>query len=111
MGYKQLFEEGQKYTRQPDTVVLSDSYQNASEAWYYLGRESEVYILSPKRISMYDFWKNELQGRPIKDAVFFGDEESLPVLHNYFSNIKLIDTLRYQNRYVTREMKVYRCIY
>jgi 4-amino-4-deoxy-L-arabinose transferase-like glycosyltransferase len=111
MGYKEIFEEGQKYTRQPDTVVLSDSYQNASEAWYYLGRESEVYILSPKRISMYDFWKNELQGRPIKDAVFFGDEESLPVLHNYFSNIKLIDTLRYQNRYVTREMKVYRCIY
>lgn len=109
MGYKEIFQEGKIYTQQPDVIILSDSYQNASEAWYYLGRESEVYILSPKRISMYDFWKQDIENQPLKEAMFFGDNESLPVLRTYFSKIKLIDSLHYQNKYVTREMRVYRC--
>lgn len=109
MGYKEIFERGRKYTQQPGTIVLSDSYQNASEARYYLGKEPDVYILTPKRISMYDFWKRDIEDNPLKNAVFFGSDVSLTALQEYFTDIKLIDTLHYQNRYIKREMRVYRC--
>ncbi|MHB1458340.1 MAG: glycosyltransferase family 39 protein, partial [Armatimonadota bacterium] len=109
MGYKEIFREGMKYTRQPGTIILSDSYQNASEARYYMGKEQEVYILSPKRISMYDFWKQDIENQHLKEAIYFGADENLPGLRNYFTSIKLIDTLRFQNKYIEREIRVYRC--
>ncbi len=109
MGYKEIFRQAGRYTENPDTVILSDSYQHASEAWYYLPGRPEVHILTPTRISMYDFWLGDLAKRPLKDAVFFGSDENAMALHRFYAHVDLIDSLRYKNRYVEREIRVYRC--
>ena len=107
MGYREIFRQGRKYT--PDRVILSDSYQHASEAWYYLGRQSEVYVLTPTRISMYDFWRGDLAQSPMKEAVFFGDEQNAMRLRRFYARVEPIDVLQYRGRFGSREMSVYRC--
>jgi hypothetical protein len=108
LGYKELFQQGRRYVQDPGLVILSDSYQDASEAWYYLGGKREVFILSPGRVTEYDFRRGDLARAP-RDAVFFGDEEDAMSLRNLYRRIELVDILRYQNRFVDREMRVYRC--
>ena len=110
MGYREMFRRGRKYAQEPGSIILSDSYQRASEAWYYLGGRSEVYVLNPGRVSMYDFWRGDLAKSPAKDAVFFGSERNAIALRRIYADVQLVGTLHYENRFVTREMKVYRCV-
>lgn len=109
MGYDVLFKEGSKYVEDPKVVILSDRYQNASEAWYYLKGQREVYILTPSRISNYDYWKEGLDVKKIKKAVFFGEDDNQAELEKLFKEVKLVDTLHYKNNYVEKEYKVYLC--
>ncbi len=108
LGYKEIFERGKQYIRDPELVILSDDYQDASEAWYYFGGTREVFILSPGRVTEYDFRRGDLARSP-KDAVFFGDEEDAASMGHIYRRIELVDILRYRNRFVEREMRVYRC--
>ena len=109
MGYREIFRQGRKYAQDPAQIILSDSYQHASEAWYYLGRRSEVYILSPSRVSMYDFWRTGLPKPAMRDAVFFGSEENAKSLDRFYAHVQPIDILYYEGRFGTRYISVYRC--
>jgi len=108
-GYDVLFKEGSKYIKDKNAVILSDRYQNASEAWYYLEGKPPVYILTPARVSNYTYWKDELNKEQIKEAVFFGEEDNLEELKKIFERVELVDVLKYDNRFIHREYKVYKC--
>lgn len=108
-GYDAIFKEGSKYVEDKDMVVLSDRYQNASEAWYYLKGKPQAHILTPARVSNYDYWRKELDKEKIEKAVYFGEEDNEDNLKKIFAKVELVDVLKYQNRFIQREFKVYKC--
>lgn len=108
MGYDKLFEEGSRYIDQ-DTIVLSNSHQNASEAWYYLKGHPTVYILTPARFSSYNYWRKSIAGQEFKKAIFFGNKSDGVMLKSLCGEVKLLNVLHYENNYMERNYAVYEC--
>lgn len=108
-GYKELFQSGSAYLPSTDLVILSDSYQNASMAWYYLKGRPEVYILTSSLPSNYDYWNEKLIGRTISEALYFGGPEKLPELQQKFERVEELDILTFNNRYIGRTLYVFKC--
>lgn len=109
MGYPEIFRQASRFTREPGTLILSDRYQNASEASYYLDGQPEVYILDSNRVSMYDFWRGDVARAPAKDAVYFGDEEHVQFLRPFYKRVEPLAVLHYKGKIADRELQVYRC--
>ncbi len=109
VGYPEIFREGSKYTKDRDILILSDRYQNASEASYYLDGQPDVHILDASRMSCYNFWNDGITKAPMKDAVYFGDAEHAAGLHRYYAHVDLVEVLHFRNKLTTRDMQVYRC--
>jgi len=109
-GYDVIFKEGSKYIRDKEVIVLSDRYQNAAQAQYYLEGKPKVYMLTFHRPSNYTYWQEELKGKKIKEAIFFDQGDNQEQMKQFFARVELLDVLRYENRFVQREYKVYRCL-
>lgn len=107
-GWNLVFHSGSRYVESGD-VVLSDNYETASLAWYYLAGRPQVHILTPARFSQFDYWRQELAGRSIRRAVFFGGKEERPELEKIFMRVEPVDTIYYRDRFTAREIQVYRC--
>ena len=108
-GYRNIMEAANSYIVPGHTLVLSDSYQNASMAWYYLEGQPAVYILTTAPPSNFDYWQAQLAGKTINEAVYIGSPEKLPQLEQLFTTVMLLDTLVYQDNYITRSFSIYRC--
>jgi 4-amino-4-deoxy-L-arabinose transferase-like glycosyltransferase len=108
-GYKELFQSGSVYVPVVDPVILSDSYQNASMAWYYLSGRPNVYILTSSPPSNYDYWNEKLISKSISEAIYFGGPEKLPELQRKFEKVEQLDILTFNNRYVSRTLYVFKC--
>ncbi|MBP2651853.1 MAG: dolichyl-phosphate-mannose-protein mannosyltransferase [Firmicutes bacterium] len=108
-GYKELFQQGNKYLPVHDPVILSDTYQNASMAWYYLSGQPHVYILTSSLHSNYEFWNEKLINENVPEALYFGGAEQLPVLQRRFEHIEVLDVLIFNNCYVNRTLYVVKC--
>jgi 4-amino-4-deoxy-L-arabinose transferase-like glycosyltransferase len=108
-GYKELFQSGSAYLPASNPIILSDSYQNASMAWYYLKGRPEVYILTSSQPSNYDYWNEKLIGKNIAEAIYFGGPEKLPELHQKFERVEELDVLTFTNQYVSRTLHVFKC--
>lgn len=92
----------------PGVPVLSDSYQNASLAAYYLPGQPSVYIVTPSRPSQFDYWP-----RPSRDklgqAVFIGEGDDRVALAQAFDKVVPADVVVYRNRNISKTYRVYRC--
>lgn len=108
-GYEELFQAGNAYLPTNGSIVLSDSYQNASMAWYYLKGRPEVYILTSSLPSNYDYWNERLINRNISEAVYFGGAEKLPELQRKFEKVEQLAILNFNNHYMSRTLYVYKC--
>ncbi|BBB90139.1 MAG TPA: glycosyltransferase family 39 protein [Methylomusa anaerophila] len=108
-GYADLLRTAGKYVTGNSAVVISDNYQNASMAWYYLEGRPEVHIITSSRFSNYDYWRAKLVDHPPNEALYIGDKSKLPELNQMFEKVQLVDILKFRNPYVTREFNIYRC--
>ena len=91
LGYQQVMQQAAKYYH-PGEVVLSDSYQRASEAAFYLPDRPEVYIITPTRTSQITMWsqsiKHQAQQGNIPQALYIGQDSQHHALQKYFPYIK-----------------------
>ena len=107
IGYDVMFQSAGDRVRTGDAVWAAD-YKLASLARYYLPGRPEVKVLSPSRISQYDYWQDE--NKPSGVAwVYFGYPGHLPVLQQACITVEELPSLQYQDRYVNRTLKGYRC--
>ncbi|MSP53284.1 MAG: glycosyltransferase family 39 protein [Gammaproteobacteria bacterium] len=112
-GYTELFAQvGPVY--QPGDIVISNSYQNASEARFHLPGQPSTYFLNDHH--QYQFWsekiKNGAQNGTIKSLLYIGasDADSLSYLKPYCRQLIFIKTLSYHSSRADREFVVYRCL-
>ncbi len=108
-GHSNIMRAASIYITPGRTTVLSDSYQNASMAWYYLKGQPEVYILTDAPFSNYNYWQAKLSDRPVEEAVYIGSPDRLPQLQRLFEEVAPLDTLAYQDKYISRSFAVYKC--
>ena len=107
-GYRELYHSGNSYLAN-NPIILSDNYQNASMAWYYLKGRPTVYILTSAPPSNYDYWNIELKGKRVSEALYFGGPEKLPELQQKFEKVEQLALLSFTNRYVSRSLAVFKC--
>lgn len=88
--------------------VLSDSYQNAALAAYYLEGQPPVYIVTPTRPSQFDYWSRPGADQ-LSQAVFIGEGDDRAALAQVFARVVPADVIMYHSRYVSKTYRVYRC--
>ena len=108
LGYDAMFQTAGPYLADGEMVLAAD-YKLASLAAYYLPGQPSVTVLTPSRISQYDYWRRELPVQSGDDAVFFGYEQQKAALEQLFAEVIPLPPLRYSDRYVERTLQVYRC--
>jgi hypothetical protein len=108
-GYQELFQSGNAYLASDDLIILSDSYENASMAWYYLKGQPEVYILTSAPPSNYAYWNDRLRNKKVSNALYFGSSEKLPELQQKFERVDKLAALTFNNPYVSRTIYVFKC--
>ena len=109
LGYDAMFQAGGRYLGNDASLVLASDYKIASLAWYYLPGQPTVHVLTASRFSQFDFWREGLRGQMGANAIFFGSAEQEEELARLFTEVIPLDPLSYSDRYVSREIKVYRC--
>lgn len=100
-----VFAQAAPYLTEDVRWVLSDSYQNASLAWYYLPGRPQVHVVTPARISMYDQWRRELPPLGAGSALYVGDRRSEEALRRQFGEVRQEAAFRKG----AKEIVVYRC--
>ncbi len=108
LGYDVMFRSVDPYLVGTNRVLAAD-YKLASLATYYLPGQPAVTVLTPSRISQYDYWQRELPVVPGADAVYFGDAEQKAALEQLFIEVIPLPPLTYSDRYIERTLQVYRC--
>ena len=108
LGYNVMFQSAGGLVDGSGLVLAAD-YKLASLAWYYLPGNPEVQVLTTSRMSQYDYWRADLEKNVGKDAVFFGAAAQAEELARLFGQVTELPPLIYSDRYVSREIKVYRC--
>ncbi|ACL70631.1 ArnT family glycosyltransferase [Halothermothrix orenii] len=110
-GHNFIYSEASQYLG--PGIILSDSYQNASEAQFYLKGRPEVYIITQTRYSNYNLWSKEvkenIENGEIKEAIYIGASDKKDELLTYFDDVYLLDRIKYNGRFVQRLFYVYRC--
>ncbi len=111
-GFDKIFARSGAYITEGE-VVLSDSYQNASLAQYYLPERPRTYIITSARISNYNYWsegiKNNIETKKIKNAIYIGQKDAGDELKRFFENVKLETVLSYSGKFVDRKYFLYKC--
>ncbi|BDU50919.1 ArnT family glycosyltransferase [Haliovirga abyssi] len=108
-GYNKLFKPVKKYLNK-DMLLFGDSYQNSSEAGYYLDKVDGLYSLPDSRYSMYNIWlKNDKKNGKLdnKKSIIIIENNDLKRLKKYFNNLKLLEEINYKDKYVNRRYYVY----
>lgn len=84
-----------------NTVLLSDSYQNASELAFHLPNKPEVYVWGPGRASQYTLWsahvKQSIASGETKSVCYFGESDLSGVLKHDFSSCHKLGSFHYKN--------------
>ena len=111
LGYQQVMQQAAKYYH-PGEVVLSDSYQRASEAAFYLPGRPEVYIITPTRKSQITIWsqsiKHQAQQGKIPQALYIGQDSQHHALQQYFPYIQThpLITPKWMSPVVANKLKI-----
>ena len=108
LGYDEMFETAGSYLVAGERVIAAD-YKLASLAAYYLPGQPAVTVLTPSRISQYDYWRRKLPVVPGEDALFFGYAAQKAALEQLFAEVIPLPPLIYTGRYIERSLQVYRC--
>jgi len=108
LGYDAMFQTAGPYLIAGEKVIAAD-YKLASLAAYYLPGQPAVTVLTPSRISQYDYWRRELPVQPGSAALFFGYAEQKAALEQLFVEVIPLPPLMYSDRYIERTLQVYRC--
>ena len=108
LGYDAMFQTAGPYLAGGELVIAAD-YKLASLAAYYLPGQPAVTVLTPSRVSQYDYWRRELPVQPGEDALFFGYAEQKAALEQLFAEVIPLPPLTYSGRYIERSLQVYRC--
>lgn len=108
LGYDAMFQTAGPYLVTGEKVIAAD-YKLASLAAYYLPGHPAVTVLTPSRISQYDYWRRELPVQPGEAALFFGYAEQKAALEQLFAEVIPLPPLTYSDRYIERTLQVYRC--
>jgi 4-amino-4-deoxy-L-arabinose transferase-like glycosyltransferase len=107
LGYDHLFVA--EDIRRSDEFVLSDNYENASVAAYYLPGRPEAYIVETDPVSQYTFWRYRLGNLTGKDAVWIGEGEPSETVNLAFARVEPSQILVYENQFGTKRFNVFRC--
>ena len=108
MGYDAMFQSAGPYLAGTEQVLAAD-YKLASLAWYYLPANPPVQVLTPSRVSQYDYWRQDLTIKTGGDAVFFGYAEQKAALEQLFVEVSPLPPLSYSDRYIERSLQVFYC--
>lgn len=108
LGYDRMFKDGAQYIGN-ETLILASDYKLASLAWYYLPGRPTVQVITPARISQFDYWRTELRIPAGSDAIFFGNKEQAAALDNFFTEVEPLPPLSYKDQYISREISVFQC--
>jgi 4-amino-4-deoxy-L-arabinose transferase-like glycosyltransferase len=108
LGYDEMFETAGSYLVTGERVIAAD-YKLAALAAYYLPGQPAVTVLTPSRISQYDYWRRKQPVKPAEDALFFGYAEQKAALEQLFAEVIPLPPLIYSGRYIERSLQVYRC--
>jgi len=108
-GSDVVFKSAGNYIDANHEIVISDSFQNASCAWYYMPQKQKVYILTPTRPSAYDSWNGDIIARGIPQAIFIGDVGRRDQLAAAFERVELVTVLKYEDKYTKKQYEVFRC--
>ena len=112
LGYRSIMTQAAPYYRAGD-VVLSDAYQRAAEASFYLPGQPPVYIITPTRFSQYTLWsqpvKQAILNGKIRQVLYIGDISQRDSLFHFFKRCHLLKHLDYTGRFNTRQRVLLRC--
>ena len=108
LGYNEMFQSAGS-TISGSELVLAADYKLASLAWYYLPGNPVVHVLTNSRQSQYDYWRENLQMAIGNNAVFFGSTGQAAELERLFEKVTPQEPLSYKDRYISREITVYKC--
>lgn len=109
LGYDVMFRSAGGVMNGVDLALAAD-YKLASLAWYYLPGNPEVHVLTKSRKSQYDFWRIKPEENIGRSAVYFGSADQAAELARLFEVVTELPSLVYEGPYVSREIKVYRCL-
>ncbi len=111
LGYPELVQQATGFYS-PGDVLVSDSYQNASELALYLPNYPQTYVLKSDRPSEYTFWSaalvKRIQQGQITHALYIGEPDEVSNSLLFFKHSKLLGTLRYSNKWQKRQWAVIR---
>ena len=112
LGYRSIMTQAAPYYRAGD-VVLSDAYQSAAEASFYLPGQPPVYIITPTRFSQYTLWsqpvKQAILNGKIRQVLYIGDISQRDSLFHFFKRCHLLKHLDYTGRFNTRQRVLLLC--
>jgi len=107
-GYHELMEQANA-AYHPGDIIISNSYQIASEAAFYLKGQPQSYILNDTR--EYQYWSQpiiqQIKEGKIKSALFIGPADTIDQVP-LFTHKVLIKQLQYSNSWVQRTLSLYR---
>jgi len=111
-GYNVLMQSADQYV--PDNaIILSDNYQDASEAEYYMTGRPTVYVLTPTRFSQYDLWATPNVIKTIQNSsqpiYFVGTNDMMADLGEYFNTLALMQTINYNHQGVNLTLYIIQC--
>ena len=109
IGYDDMFRSASALVADPADLILAADYKLASLAWYYLPGNPEIRVLTQSRRSQYDFWLGSRDQYTGRNALFFGTENQAAGLAVLFEKVTELPYLVYSDRYISREIRVYRC--
>ena len=105
LGYPQLVQQATGLYS-PGDIVVSDSYQNASELALYLPGQPNTYVLKGDRPSEYTFWSatliRKIEQGSIKQVLYIGPADQMSNSQALFKHQKILGTLHYSNRWQHR---------
>jgi len=112
IGYNTLMQTANQYVPE-GSIILSDNYQDASEAEFYMTGRPTVYVLTPTRFSQYDLWATPAVVQKIQSStqpVFFvGTNDMMGELGEYFNTLALMQTINYNHDGVNLTLYIIRC--
>ncbi|MCX5774078.1 MAG: glycosyltransferase family 39 protein [Fusobacteria bacterium] len=111
-GYNTLMQAANAYVPS-GSIILSDNYQDASEAEYYMTGRPRVNVLTPTRFSQYDLWATSKVVQNIQNSTqpiyFVGTNDMMGALGDYFNTLSLVQTINYNHEGVNLTLYIIQC--
>lgn len=107
LGFKSIMQQASLFIKSQD-LILTSHYFEAAEARFYLPNHPNVYILSGKKVSMYDKWSQSIRQTRHPQAWYIGNyQESL---QPFFNHCTKITTLAYTGGFAQKNYGLYNCV-